>query len=83
MDLKRPNKLRISGTPGDTESPPAGDSTLGSSAFPVNEVAELVADTTANLRKASGPGTRAVLVTNGVSSDDHQTALRVGIRHRF
>jgi outer membrane protein OmpU len=38
---------------------------------------------TANLRKASGPGTRAVLVTNGVSSDDHQTALRVGIRHRF
>ena len=44
MELKRPNKLRISGTPGDTESPPAGDSTLGSSAFPVNEVAELVAD---------------------------------------
>lgn len=38
---------------------------------------------TANLRKASGPGTRAVLVTNGVSSDDRQTALRVGIRHRF
>jgi type IV pilus assembly protein PilB len=44
MDLKRPNKLRISGRPGDAESPPAGDSTLGGSAFPVNEVAELVAD---------------------------------------
>jgi type IV pilus assembly protein PilB len=44
MDLKRPNKLRISGTPGDTESPPAGDSSLGGPAVPVNEIAELVAD---------------------------------------
>jgi len=39
--------------------------------------------TTLNLRKASGEGTRAGLVTNGLSSDDQQTALRVGIRHRF
>lgn len=38
---------------------------------------------TFNLRKASGVGTRAVLVTNGLSSDDTQSALRVGIRHRF
>lgn len=38
---------------------------------------------TLNVRNASGPGTRAVLVTNGVSSDDKQTAMRVGIRHRF
>jgi type IV pilus assembly protein PilB len=44
MDLKRPNKLRISGRAGDAENPPAGDSTLGGPAFPVNEVAELVAD---------------------------------------
>ena len=44
MDLKRPNKLRISGRPGDAETPPAGDSTLRGPAFPVNEVAELVAD---------------------------------------
>jgi type IV pilus assembly protein PilB len=54
MDLKRPNKLRISGSPGDTESPPAGDSTLGGPAFPVNEVAELVAD----LVEATGLVTR-------------------------
>lgn len=38
---------------------------------------------TYNARKASGPTTRAVLVTNGPSSDDSQNALRVGIRHRF
>ena len=44
MDLKRPNKLRISGRPGDVETPLAGDSALGDPAFPVNEVAELVAD---------------------------------------
>jgi outer membrane protein OmpU len=36
-----------------------------------------------NARKASGPNVRAVLVTNGVSSDDSQSALRFGIRHRF
>lgn len=39
--------------------------------------------TSFNLRKASGQGTRAGLVTNALSSDDRQTALRVGIRHRF
>jgi type IV pilus assembly protein PilB len=44
MDLKQPNKLRISGRPGDAESPPAGDSTLGGAAFPVNKLGELVAD---------------------------------------
>lgn len=38
--------------------------------------------TTLNLRDAS-EGTRAGLVTNGLSSDDRQTAVRVGIRHRF
>jgi predicted porin len=38
---------------------------------------------TFNARKASGADTRAALVTNGVSSDDSQSALRVGIRHRF
>jgi type IV pilus assembly protein PilB len=43
MDLKRPNKLRLSGRSGDTENPPAGDSGLRAP-FPVNEVAELVAD---------------------------------------
>ena len=44
MDLKQPNQLRISGTPGDAETPPAGDSALRGPAFPVNDVAELVAD---------------------------------------
>ncbi|WP_066271209.1 porin [Hydrogenophaga palleronii] len=38
---------------------------------------------TFNSRKASGPNTRAVLVTNAPSSSDSQNALRVGIRHRF
>jgi len=41
MDLKRPHKLRISGRAG-ADDAPAGDSGLRS--FPVNEVAELVAD---------------------------------------
>ena len=36
-----------------------------------------------NSRRASGAGTVAVLVTNGPSSTDTQTALRAGIRHRF
>jgi type IV pilus assembly protein PilB len=44
MDLKRPNKLRLSGRSGEAEAPPAGDPALGGAAFPVNEVAELVAD---------------------------------------
>ncbi|HSB38760.1 MAG TPA: ATPase, T2SS/T4P/T4SS family, partial [Gaiellaceae bacterium] len=43
MDLKRPNKLRISGRSGEGEAPLAGDPGLGAP-FPVNEVAELVAD---------------------------------------
>jgi type IV pilus assembly protein PilB len=43
MDLKRPNKLRLSGRSGAPDTPPAGDSGL-SAPFPVNEVAELVAD---------------------------------------
>jgi len=36
-----------------------------------------------NSQRASGAGTVAVLVTNGRSSTDTQTALRAGIRHRF
>ena len=43
MDLKRPNKLRLSGRSGEADAPPAGDSGLAVP-FPVNEVAELVAD---------------------------------------
>jgi type IV pilus assembly protein PilB len=43
MDLKRPSKLRISGRAGANEPAPGGDSGLPAS-FPVNEVAELVAD---------------------------------------
>jgi len=44
MDLKRPNKLRLSGRSGGDEAVvPGGDSTLPE-AHPVNEVAELVAD---------------------------------------
>src|SRR3954454_1550468 len=43
MDLKRPNKLRISGRAGDDE-PPVTSGEAGLPAFPVNEVAELVAD---------------------------------------
>ncbi|MFL5922247.1 MAG: GspE/PulE family protein, partial [Gaiellaceae bacterium] len=43
MDLKRPNKLRLSGRSGEADAPPAGDSGLGAP-FAVNEVAELVAD---------------------------------------
>jgi type IV pilus assembly protein PilB len=42
MDLKRPNKLRLSGKSGATDAP-AGGTALPAS-FPVNEVAELVAD---------------------------------------
>lgn len=37
----------------------------------------------ANLQDASGPGTLAALVTLSPSSTDRQSALRVGIRHRF
>jgi type IV pilus assembly protein PilB len=61
MDLKRPNKLRISGPPGDTESPPADDSTLRGPAFPVNETAELVAD---------------LVEATGLVSPDRLTAVR-------
>ena len=43
MDLKRPNKLRLSGKSGAADAPAGGDVTLPAS-FPVNEVAELVAD---------------------------------------
>ncbi len=44
MDLKRPSKLRISGRSGaDETASPGGDSGLRAP-FPVNEVAELVAD---------------------------------------
>jgi type IV pilus assembly protein PilB len=42
MDLKRPHKLRISGRAGAGDAPSGGDAGLRS--FPVNEVAELVAD---------------------------------------
>jgi type IV pilus assembly protein PilB len=42
MDLKRPNKLRISGRAGADDAPAGGAS--GLRPFPVNEVAELVAD---------------------------------------
>jgi type IV pilus assembly protein PilB len=42
MDLKRPHKLRISGRAGADDASAGGDSGLRS--FPVNEVAELVAD---------------------------------------
>ena len=41
MDLKRPNKLRISGRSGEAQSPPAGDSGL-SAPFPVNEYPNMV-----------------------------------------
>jgi type IV pilus assembly protein PilB len=42
MDLKRPGKLRISGRAGADDAPAAGDT--GLRPFPVNAVAELVAD---------------------------------------
>jgi type IV pilus assembly protein PilB len=42
MDLKRPYKLRLSGRSGADDAPAGGDS--GLRPFPVNEVAELVAD---------------------------------------
>src|SRR3954463_12097959 len=44
MDLKRPNKLRISGRSGADETAPTGGDTGLPASFPVNEVAELVAD---------------------------------------
>jgi type IV pilus assembly protein PilB len=44
MDLKRPNKLRISGRSGADETASAGGDTGLPPPFPVNEVAELVAD---------------------------------------
>jgi outer membrane protein OmpU len=37
----------------------------------------------ANLQDTSGPGTSAVLVTLSPSSSGRQSALRLGIRHRF
>jgi type IV pilus assembly protein PilB len=60
MDLKRPNKLRLSGRSGEGEAPPAGDSGLGAP-FPVNEVAELVAD---------------LVETTGLVSADRLAAVR-------
>src|SRR5690242_15197395 len=46
MDLKRPNKLRLSGKSGADEAPPEADAGGGLRAPgpPVNEAAELVAD---------------------------------------
>jgi type IV pilus assembly protein PilB len=45
VDLKRPNKLRLSGKPGADEAPPAdAGAGLRAPGPPVNEVAELVAD---------------------------------------
>ena len=44
MDLKRPNKLRISGRSGADETASAGGDSGLHAPFPVNEVAELVAD---------------------------------------
>src|SRR3954468_21966278 len=43
MDLKRPNKLRLSGKSGASNAPAGGDAALPAG-HPVNEVAELVAD---------------------------------------
>ena len=43
MDLKRPNKLRLSGKSGASDAPAGGDAGLPA-AHGVNEVAELVAD---------------------------------------
>jgi len=43
MDLKRPNKLRLSGKSGASDAPAGGDAALPAG-HPVNEVAELVAD---------------------------------------
>src|SRR6476620_11112084 len=61
MDLKRPNKLRISGRSGaDETASTGGDSGLPAS-FPVNEVAELVAD---------------LIETTGLVSADRLAAVR-------
>ena len=61
MDLKRPNKLRISGRSGaDETASPGGDTGLPAS-FPVNEVAELVAD---------------LIETTGLVSADRLAAVR-------
>ena len=61
MDLKRPNKLRISGRSGaDEPASTGGDSGLPAS-FPVNEVAELVAD---------------LIETTGLVSADRLAAVR-------
>jgi type IV pilus assembly protein PilB len=61
MDLKRPSKLRLSGKSGGPEAPTSeGDSGLPAS-FPVNEVAELVAD---------------LIETTGLVSPDRLAAAR-------
>ena len=60
MDLKRPNKLRISGRAGVDETAFTGDTGLPAS-FPVNEVAELVAD---------------LIETTGLVSADRLAAVR-------
>jgi type IV pilus assembly protein PilB len=44
MDLKRPNKLRLSGKSGASDAPESGAQGGLPGGFPVNEVAELVAD---------------------------------------
>jgi len=61
MDLKRPNKLRLSGKSGAPEAP-SGEGNAGlPAAVPVNEVAELVAD---------------LIETTGLVSPDRLAAVR-------
>ena len=61
MDLKRPNKLRLSGKSGAPQAP-SGEGNVGlPAAIPVNEVAELVAD---------------LIETTGLVSPDRLAAVR-------
>ena len=60
MDLKRPNKLRISGRSGADETASAGGDTGLPPPFPVNEVAELVADLIESTGLVSGDRLAAV-----------------------
>ncbi|HEV8105753.1 MAG TPA: GspE/PulE family protein [Gaiellaceae bacterium] len=65
MELKRPNKLRLSGKSGASEAPIGeGDSGLPAS-FPVNEIAELVAD---------------LIETTGLVTPDRLAAARGRVR---
>src|SRR5690242_11496590 len=66
MDLKRPNKLRLSGKSGADQAPPEDGGGLRAPGPPVNEVGELVAD---------------LIEATGLVSVDRLAAVRGRVKH--